>query len=237
MIPPTRDNLILDHIGLYRLTFRRTLERLFFEGASSGNVIQRLLDDGRIQARSGLPGRVRYYQLSPAEAATRGVPIARTRPLRSQALHQAIATLWHCCMESPRRIRLEPAELAALIEGFPKAPQAAHCLDTREVRDGEKSHRVQRLEVVGARTGVTGLVQRLAGRIHEARRHSALGPWVQSRRYGYVVLVDAPQRRALIQKAIQKAGLHDLASVAVAFAPTPITVVHALRPPPTPPKP
>ena len=60
MSPREREDNILDHIGRYRITLRAVLERLFFEGASCNNVVQRLVRQGKIRAREkGLAGKLK----------------------------------------------------------------------------------------------------------------------------------------------------------------------------------
>lgn len=61
---PTRDDRILDRIGLSSISLRPIIERLFFEGKNCGNVIRRLTKQGKIVSRPGLPSRIRYYQLA-----------------------------------------------------------------------------------------------------------------------------------------------------------------------------
>jgi hypothetical protein len=218
-----RDELILNHIGVYRLSFRKVLERMFFDGRNCGNVVQRLLDAGRIQSRGGLPNRVSYYQLTPSETIARGLPVVRSRPLKSQASLHHMGVLWFCCMSAARRVRMEPEELEKFDAGFPLMPQAAHCIE------GGSSPRIYRVEVVGPNTGVTGLINRLNARIHEALKHHILNQWVRTRRYAFAILAESGQRRKLIEAALARRSVHKLAHIVVEYAPGHRTISEALN--------
>src|SRR3972149_107866 len=96
-----RDLSILRHVGLYRITLRPVLERLFFAGGSWGAVLQRLRSDGWLQAGK-FPRNVSYYQLTPKAAAYLALPLSRATPFGAQALHKHLAILWFCWMGQPR---------------------------------------------------------------------------------------------------------------------------------------
>lgn len=218
-----RDNLILSHIGLYRITLKKVLDRMFFDGKNSYNVVQRLKDDGHIQSREGLPNNIAYYQLTPSEATARGLPADRGEGFEAQALRQHLGVLWFCTMNEARRHRLEVEELEALDAGFPKSPQIAHCVENSEVP------RVWRVEATGPRTGVGGLLGRLTQHIHQARDHKKLGTWIRNRQYAFAVIVEEAGRRRLIDAAIQKHGLKELAEVNTFYAPGHRTLGDALN--------
>src|SRR6478672_11983998 len=102
-----RDEAIEKHIGENVLSIRAVIEAQFFKGKSSDHVLNRLVNQGKIQCRDGLPGGLSYYQLSKAEAQTLGFPEHRSRPRRSRALREALAVLWFCCMSEPSRRRID----------------------------------------------------------------------------------------------------------------------------------
>src|SRR5262245_10225017 len=59
-----RDKKILWHIGLHGVSIREVVEHLFFDGKSSGNVMQRLRNDGLIEDAARLPGNFTCYSLT-----------------------------------------------------------------------------------------------------------------------------------------------------------------------------
>ena len=103
----SRDEEILRHLGLYRISIRPVLSRLFFAGRDPGNVLQRLRAAGLVQewpkrrasdagARAGFLTGLSYYQLTVAGALGR-VPLTRAAPLNTRALHKHFAVLWWTC--------------------------------------------------------------------------------------------------------------------------------------------
>lgn len=221
----TRDEQILAHIGLYRLTFRRVLSVLFFEGRTPGNVLRRLLDEGRVQARGGLPDRLRYYQLTPTEARRRGLPIARSRPLKPQAFQTHLGVLWFCCMIHPQqgtpRRRLDREELRKLFgPGFPKGP---HCLE------GGERPCVWRVHATGTHTDDAALVKLLTRRTEALLKHETLGAWIRTRRYAVALLADTEGRWRRLLEVTTHHGLDRRTKVVVEYGPGHASAPAALR--------
>jgi len=220
----TRDEQILAHIGLYRLTFRRVLSVLFFDGCTPGNVVQRLLAEGRIQARGGLPERLRYYQLTPTEARRRGLPIARSRPLKPQAFQSHLGVLWFACIgsqkETPRRRLDRDALLKLFGPDFPKGP---HCLE------GGAKPCVWRVHVTGVRTDDTALVKLLKRRIEMLQKHETLGAWIRNRQYALALLADTEGRRRRLLEVTKNHGLDHRTKVVVEYCPSHASAPAALR--------
>ena len=127
-----RDEAILRHIGLYRLTIREVLATAF-NLEHPGNVLQRLRDAKLIEQRSkGLPGKVSYYQLTARGAADR-VSLERTKPLGGPALRQHLAVLWFCHLDTGSRTRLEEVDIRRLFDDHsPAARQAAFCVEEND---------------------------------------------------------------------------------------------------------
>lgn len=220
---PDRDEKILRHTGLYRLTFRRVLSELFFEGRTPGNVLGRLIAEGRIRARGGLPDRLCYYQLTLAEARSRGLPLARTRPPRPQAFQTHLGVLWFCFFNgSPyERRRLERDELDRL---FPNAaPKGPH------VVQGGPVPLVWRVHVTGPRTDDRALVKLLVRRFDRLRRDEALGPWVRSKRYAIAILAETEGRQRRLQEIIARHELTHRTPAVVEYCPGHWTAPAALR--------
>ena len=219
----TRDDRILDHIGLYRLSIRPIIERLFFDEKNCGNVIQRLLDQNRIQSREGLPRRMRYYQLSPNEAKSRGIPVHRTQPFGSQALNHHLAVLWFCNMGSQPRHLLEKQEQE---KRFPEdLPAGAYCIERSP--DG---HRLYRFKIGSSDTDDTSLIRWLRHEITASSKSEALMQPMKTRQFGFGVLVDTTTRVTALQQTIEESSLAEDAFIFVEFAPSHLTLHTALNP-------
>ncbi|MFA6043745.1 MAG: hypothetical protein WC718_02065 [Phycisphaerales bacterium] len=208
-----RDERILAHIGLYRLTFRRVLSVLFFDGRTAGNIVQRLCAEGRIQARGGLPQRLFYYQLTLAEASRRGLPVARSRPPKPQAFHAHLAILWHCCMSPAhrQRRRLERHELEKLFGN--RVPGGPHLIEAGP------TPRVFRVQVVGPGTPARSAVRALRRRVEYVRRRPELRAWVHNRQYAFLLLTDTPGRCARIAEIAKRHAIPSRAQVEFAHVP------------------
>lgn len=129
---PSRDDRILRHIARYRVSTREAISKRFFEGGNPGNVIQRLLREGRIVSRRGLPDNARFYQIAPKEAIARGVPLNRAKPFGPAALATHLTLLWYCALhpDGIDRGRMERSDLREFFEE--RAPTGDHCVEWTE---------------------------------------------------------------------------------------------------------
>ncbi|MFH1747362.1 MAG: hypothetical protein ABIG44_10005, partial [Planctomycetota bacterium] len=197
---PSRDDDILDHIGLYRISLRFIIEHRFFEGGNCGNVVQRLIKQKRIQSVDGLPGSLAYYQLTLGEARARSLPQDRGRALGPRALATHLAVLWFCCLPSVPRRRLEVGELEKLFGEVPSGcPHVAQA--------GSKP-RVYRVYLVSSATRTADVIKRLRSEIAAAVRKRPLDTWIAGGRYVFALLTDAVPRAQALARAVQRAELH-----------------------------
>lgn len=203
-----RDRKILQHIGLYRISLRPVLERLFFGERSSGNVLQRLRDDGYILAGK-LPGRVSYYRLSPKGTEVLELPMSRAAAFGAQALQTHLAILWFCCMGEKRRFRTDAAGLRKLFPENP--PKGDHCAE-----HGERM-RLYQVYVPGPDTPVRRIVREVRQRFYEARLGAQLNRWIDARLYGFAVLVDFDERRKAVRTALKNAPENEAPLIAQAY--------------------
>lgn len=210
-----RDEIILDHIGRHRLTIRPVLDHLFFAEDSSGcgNVLDRLMDQGYIQARQVLPRRRCYYQLTRPGAAGR-FPESRSRPMRGQALRTWLAVLWFCCMDEPDRRLLEPGELR---RALPEAPTGIH------VAEADDTYRVYRIRVVGMKAKLGYVIRRLRLDITAAMQKPTLAAWVRNRDYRFAILAERTRIRQ-IQDKLTREQLGKHAHIIVSPVPGPHTL-------------
>lgn len=218
-----RDIAILRHIGLYRLTLRAALDRVFFNGVPPGDVLQRLRDAGDIVTRK-LPGNTSYYQLSTQGVNLIGVPADRAQPFGPNALLTHLAILWFCTMDGVERHRLEPSHLEA--NGIPTdALTGDHCVEIREQGKG----RILQVYVPGTRTSPDRIRRRLRESLNRALDNSTGRRLIEARQYGFAVLVDIETKRKHIKDIVArtKLGRHPLqhwAHFQVNLAPSPATL-------------
>lgn len=218
-----RDERILHHVGLYRLSLRAILAKRFFDGRTAGNVIARLIEHGRLQGRPGLPERLSYYQLTAAEARRRGLPAARARPLGAQALHTHLGVLWFCCAhntKTPRR-RLDRRELAKHFDAT--LDNAPHCLEAGD------DPVVWRVHVTSTRSNDLTLIKHLSARLVALSSTQAFGPWIEAGRYAVAILAESPGRRARLTETINRHGHPQRLRWTVEHAPSPNGLGAALR--------
>lgn len=219
---PTRDDRILDHIGLYSISLRPVIERLFFEGKNCGNVIQRLTKQGKIVSRPGLPSRIRYYQLATSEAIARSFPQHRTEPLGTQAINKHLAILWYCCLADGVRHRLERGDVKNNVsEHLPPGDYAVEQL--------EDNHRIVRLRVASSDAEDSSIVRWVRGEVSKAAKHPLLNRLQRSGQVAYTLLADTETRIPSLQRSLDDSGLLEQSTVVLAFAPSPQTLPAALR--------
>jgi len=219
-----RDDNILRHIGLYRISLRYIIERLFFEGANCGNVIQRLIKQKRIQSRDGFHGSLSYYQLTLSEARRRNLPQDRGRAFGPRALATHLALVGFCCLESTARRRLEEAELRKTLGEIPSG--APHV-----VQVGDQPC-VYRVHVVSSQTRTADIMKHLRAEICATIDSSTLYQWVKAERYGFVLLTDIRSRADALRRAVQRSDFHHQARILCEHSPSPLDVqqvIHDLR--------
>lgn len=216
---PDRDEQLLEHVGRYRLSVRAVLRELFFEtDAAAGNVIQRLLDQKRLQSRKVTNGGFSYYQPTLAECRRRKIPESRHEPLSAGPLHKALATLWFCCMSETKRKRVEEADLAAEFPGLSfKDP---HCVESGD------ADRLYRLYVPGSTSGDANVFRELRKDANDLYNHATAHAWLARGEFAFAVLVETPTRKAKLEEALAKEreSLPTGAHVLVDIAPGPTTL-------------
>ena len=199
-----RDEVILKHIGKYGLSIRAVIEKLFFDGATSDHVLNRLMKESRIVGVAGISGGLSYYQLSLSEARARGVPEHRARPKKGAALRQTLQVLWFCCMSETNRNRLERNRVR---ETFGNGPGSGkpHCAES----DGDKSM-VYRIYAPGPRSRDEYLLKCLRGDAEKGMERAELRTWIKARVFAFAVLVETPERKERLKRLVSKTGPYDV---------------------------
>lgn len=201
-----RDERILMHVGLYTLSIRPVIERLFFDGASCDNVINRLLRERALQANGGdrsarLPGGISYYQLTIPAARKFGFPTHRALRRQTAGLRRDIAVLWFCNMSNKKIRRLEQYELTDLYgpgeqlgRGF-GIPHAVHI-------DGSAGAvlRLYTPTTIEDRT----FVRTLRTDAELVMKHAGVAAWAKRGSYRFVVLVDSPVRQERLSQQLTR---------------------------------
>lgn len=207
----SRDQLILQHVGLYTISIRRVIEQQFFAGMDCENVIARLLVESRIRANGGvagkigrLPGGISYYQLTPPEADRIGVPHHRTKQLPSAVLPRLISVLWFCTMTNKKRRRLERYELKNLFGAGTNLGTGLGVPHVLELSGERKA--ILRVYTPG-HVKDRAYARSLAIDAERAAEHAGLAPWIRERNYRFVVLVDSPAKQKRLQHVIERVGV------------------------------
>ena len=222
-----RDDAILQHLGQYGLSLRPVVAHCFFGGGNPGNVLQRLVKTGKVVAHDQLPQKRSYYQLSSSEAAARSFPASRADALDGANLDRRLAILWFCTMGKHQRQGLLPQDIYGMLER--KMPNAAHCIE-QPVRGRQ---RLLRMKVISPDLQPSEVVDWVRKTIKKDRGHTIHQEWIESRQYGYAILVDDPTedqaRVAAVLDGIKQSGLYNDIHVPVEFAPSAATLTIALK--------
>lgn len=218
-----RDERILRHVGLYRLSIRAVIERLFFDGKSCDDVINRLVAKEKLLTVSRLPNRVSFYKLSLTAARARGFTDnrAETRGVQTRSIRRALAVLWYCCMGENIRHRIERKDLTQL---FARAPGLGipHCWENQH----GVGRIVRRIYTPGPNTPTDEILRTLHHDGEAALADLKLAPLVLARRYSFVVLVKAQERKELIEEQLEASPA---TAVAVEVVPDPHCLADAIR--------
>lgn len=198
-----RDQSILEHIGLYRVSIRRAISKACMGGRDCGSVIHDLCERGFLSKAQVLAQRRTCYRLTRKATEYLGLPESVAREDAGQALHINLAILWHCVLtELPpgeERRRLSQVELESFFpERTPDAPHTINAIDGR--------HRIMRIYVPGAGTKTKAIKGWVRQVLESSAAHPALHEWQERRQYGFAILVHTEGRRARLSKLLRSGG-------------------------------
>jgi hypothetical protein len=196
-----RDDRILKHVALYRISIRAVIEHLFFDGKSCDDVINRLVKDNMLTVEK-LPNRISYYRLSLNAARTRGVQENRARPtgVQTRALRRTLAMLWFCCMGTNLRHRIERNMLTKFF-GDAHGLGVPHCWEGTPT--GKLIHRVY---TPGPNTPPDDVVRTLRVDSDRAITHRLVSRFILQRSYCFAVLVEHPGRKAVLLEQLARSS-------------------------------
>lgn len=192
-----RDVKILRHVGRYWLTLRAVLQRLpVFDGRDPSEALRALRESHHLVARTNvIPGGYTYYQLTAKGAQDSGTKSGRAAPLSPVQLEKHLALLWFCYLSKYSARRVEQAELSDHLGE--DVPTADHTID-------KKTARIFDTHLSDSDTRAA--LRRLKRRIGQIRKKF---PEVQkrmdSRAYGFIVLVTNPKQRQHLNGALHNA--------------------------------
>ena len=220
-----RENQILDHIGTFWFSLRPIVQRLYFDKPSAvGNVVTDLKNEKLIRLEKlSSSGSYKYLQLTKKGADRRGFSGNRARNLKAAKFNERLAILWYCCAGDKRRHLVDKNAFRSHT-GF-ALPPVEHCIE----RVHDQQHRLSRITFCTPKTDFKDLISRLSRYTEDAIASVDLGPWITSRQYGIVILVDddpkaVGRRFAKLQSAIKKAGLRAETRIDVARVPSHATI-------------
>jgi hypothetical protein len=218
-----RDEKILRHVGLYYISLRPTLEKLFFNGnkTACGNVITRLTKSKLLVARPrAFPGNLSYYQISESEAKRLNIPEYRAKAPAGQALPEKLATLWFCCMLGKRRTRIEKNKIEEVFGVQPFS--GPHCHEKDE-QTGQR--RILRIFPPNADDDY--LIRNIRQHIDLVTERGCLD-WLKTGAYGVAALIETEARKRKLEREIQE-KVPSKISFTVDVVPTPNSLKEAIN--------
>jgi hypothetical protein len=217
-----RDQKILTHIGLYRLSIRAVIEHLYFEGKTSDRVLSRLMKDEKLhRSENAFPGGISYYQLKLSEARNgpASVPENRARTQGARAVRQALAALWFCCMTEKKRQKLDTAKIIKL---YQKDIIRPHCAEV-----SPQGNMLYSLYVPGPNSRDDYLPKRLQHDIQAISAFPQLGTLLKLKKMGFAVLVETEQRKEKLARILRRQAPD--AAVLIEVVPGPNTLQTAIK--------
>lgn len=218
-----RDEHIVKHIGLYRVSIRGVIEELFFDGKSCEHVMDRLRVEGRIQVVKGLPDKLVYYQLTRPELRSRGLPKHRADP-RGERLHEDLAVLWFACMGATPRPRLERKPLGKVFGRVPGI-EKPHCRE----KLSNTEHVIHRVRLAGPETDDGRLLRDMEWWVKSGLSHPQLAPYLLERLLGFTILVEHPERVAKLKELLTKRECLAAVLIHIDEVPGPLNLAATLR--------
>lgn len=216
---PELRNLILEHIGRYRISFLPTLERVFGELGSVRSEIVSLKKSGLIKTcgpndgYGSILGGYTAYQLTPKGTTHAGVSRKRSKKLNENALEASFRLLWLCCMNKRRYARLEEVHLTQLFGHPLKSKDCPYCIEAKGKRT------VYRVRFLGENSNDDNALLETRHDLIAASKIDTVDEFVRHRRYGNLLAVSKSERRKRIEDRIRKKSLKSLGTVRVEIVP------------------
>lgn len=216
-----RDQALERLAASYGIGINEAASRVLFGGKPCGHIIRRLADEGAIELRSrAFEGGVSYFQPTERTCIRLGFPKDRASPLSGQALDKALAVLVWCVLSDDRRYRLERSQVKELLGDATILPGPVHC-----VGEEDGIARIYRMQLVqgGSREVIQSVHRELS------KAGGSLKVAIETRRYGFALLVDSEAKAKSLSAAVERSGIHDECLVRVGLSATPKTLAQYLR--------
>ncbi len=233
MVNPTQQldlrDLVLEHIGRYRISFLPVLERVFGEVGSVRSVIHALKNDGLLRSYGtddgyrSLLGGYTAYQLTVPGAAQVGVSPKRAKRLNENALESSFRLLWLCCMVERRYARLSEEHLVKLFDSPLNSKDCPYCIEL----NGKRT--VYRIRLLGEHSDDGYALRQARKDLVAATETPALGEFVKHGRYGNLLVVSKPERRKRLEERVKARKLKSLGHVRIEIAPDLAQLKEAFR--------
>jgi hypothetical protein len=215
-----RDLRLLQHMGAYEISIPAAVSQVFFKGKPSGHVLRRLADEKLLQLMSRrLEGGLSFYRLTEQGAKRVGIPSDRaTESIGVQSLDKAIAVLVWCTLGDKRRFRLERCEVEAVF-GVKLPTNQVHVVEYAAM---PAIYRVSLVQ--GSHEPVIKVLRRDVEKATGGLEHA-----IAARHYGFVLLVDSHSKQRVLESAVLRSGLRDVAEIRVELAATAKSIAAYLR--------
>jgi len=215
-----RDRAILRHVGIHGLGITESVNATIGGNKNLGHIIRRLGDgNGDLTLFPRALDGVTYFQLTEKACERLGIPTERSRPLGTQALDKALAVLVWCVLSENRRYKIERSTLKSILPSVKCPTNQVHCVSEEEGR------RVWRVQLIQGNhePAIKSLKHELSSVTGELEQAIA------SQQYGFAFLVDSVVKQRMVEAAIERSGLRELALIRVDLSATAKTLAAYLR--------
>lgn len=225
----TLPDLVLEHIGRYRISFMNVMDKVFDGQGDVVGAIRQLKAAkhikplGRAEGYGTVLGGFTAYQLSPQGAAHAGFTVKRAKKLNENTLELSFRVLWLCCMSKDRFARLDEHHVTKLFDHPLKSKDCPYCIETSGKR------RVYRIRLLGADSADDYALRETRKDLLECAEIPVLKDFVEHGRFGTILVVSKPERRKRLEERIQAQKLKDLGHVRVALVPDLNQIKEVLR--------
>jgi len=215
----TLSALLLDHIGKYRISFLKVMERIYGGEGDVSATVQSLVKRklikplGKAEGFGSVLGSHVAYQLTKAGAAQAGITDKRTKKLNEITLGSSFRVLWLCCMGQDRFALLTEKHLLKLFESPLSVKNNAYCIEIAE------KPRVYRIRPVSATSSDAYVLRATREDLQDCAEIPILKEFVEHGRYGNLLMASKPERCKRLEERINAQGLKNLGHVRVVQVP------------------
>lgn len=213
------DELLLEHIGRYRISFPKIMQKVFDGQGDVSATLRTLTKDNSIKSlgtREGygnVLGGHTAYQLTAQGAARVGMSNKRAKKLNENTLEQSFRVLWLCCMGDAQFSCLMEKHLLQLFGSELGARNNAYCIE----RNGKR--RVYKIRLLGLKSKDAYALRETEKDLLESADTPGLKEFVEHGRYGNLIVVSQPEHRKRLEENIRKRKLCELGHVRTALVP------------------